>query len=144
LAHSPADVRVSAWVKPFVIFKSAVNPAYAWEPILWRGGRRPLRGSQHVRDWVSAALTPFPPDGGRGYKPEAVCWWLFQLLGLEPDDEFVDVFPGTGMVTRTWAAYRRQRTLPFDRLHAQTPAAPDARRLWTADAEVLNSRQEVR
>src|SRR5689334_19267244 len=35
------DVRVGAWVKPFAVFKPNVNPAYAWEPVIWRGGRQP-------------------------------------------------------------------------------------------------------
>src|SRR5437773_8181969 len=35
----PADIRIAAWVKPFHAFKRGVRPAYAWEPVIFRGGR---------------------------------------------------------------------------------------------------------
>ena len=35
LPHCPDDVRIGAWVKPFAIFKPNVNPAYAWEPVIF-------------------------------------------------------------------------------------------------------------
>src|SRR5574343_923275 len=31
----PPDVRVGAWCKSFCSFKPNVNPAYAWEPVIW-------------------------------------------------------------------------------------------------------------
>ncbi len=37
-----------------------------------------------------------------GRKPVAFCAWLFDLLGMVPGDELVDLFPGTGAVTRAW------------------------------------------
>ena len=50
----PEDVRVGAWVKPFHIYKKGVRPAYAWEPLIFRGGRNlnhpaPLPWSQASR-----------------------------------------------------------------------------------------------
>ena len=35
----PDDVRIGAWVKPFCAFKKGVRPAYAWEPVIYKGGR---------------------------------------------------------------------------------------------------------
>lgn len=106
----PEDARVSPWVKPFAVFKPNVNPAYAWEPIIWCGGR-PKRSREEptVRDWVSCEITL--RKGLTGAKPEQVCWWLFELMGLRASDEFVDVFPGTGIVGRTWERYKRQGKL---------------------------------
>ena len=103
LALCPTDVRVMAWVKPFCAFKANVNPAYAWEPVIVRGGRRRTRQQLTVRDWVSCNITL--KRGLVGVKPEAFCIWLFQVLNLEPDDEFHDLFPGSGAVTRAWEAY---------------------------------------
>ena len=106
LPMCPDDCRVAAWVKPFCIFKPGVNPAYAWEPVIWRGGRqRRSRTEPTVRDWVSANITL--RKGLCGAKPEAFCKWLFDLLGLQPNDELVDIFPGTGIVTRLWDERRR-------------------------------------
>lgn len=101
----PADCRVAAWVKPFCSFKLHVNPAYTWEPVIFRGGRKRTRQERTVRDYcaASAALK----KGFRGAKPEGFCFWVFELLGLQPSDEFVDLFPGSGAVGRAWETYQR-------------------------------------
>lgn len=97
----PADVRVMAWVKPFCAFKVNVNPAYAWEPIIVRGGRKRTRQQPTVRDWVSANITL--KKGLCGAKPTAFSFWLFQVLNAQPGDTLIDLFPGTGAVTAAWA-----------------------------------------
>lgn len=110
LPFCPHDVRVAAWVKPFAVFKPNVNPAYAWEPVIWRGGREKRgRAEPTVRDWVSTEITL--KKGLTGAKPETFVWWLFDLLGLESDDAVTDIYPGTGVVGRTWERYRRQGKL---------------------------------
>src|SRR5262245_33600819 len=110
LRECPDDVRISPWVKPFAVFKPHVNPAYVWEPVIWRGGRmRRSRDEPTVRDWVSAEITL--QKGLTGAKPEAFCWWLFELLGLSSGDELIDLFPGTGIVGKVWERYQRTRTL---------------------------------
>jgi len=54
----PNQVRLSAWVKPFAVFRPNVNPAYAWEPIIWRGGRtKRSRKADLVRDWHGENIT---------------------------------------------------------------------------------------
>lgn len=103
----PPDTRIAAWVKPFAVFKPGVNPAYAWEPVLFRGGRKRERSEATTRDWVSAPITL--RRGLAGAKPAAFCFWLFGLVGLQEGDELVDLFPGTGAVTAAWDMYRRQR-----------------------------------
>jgi len=100
----PEDVRVMAWVKPFAAFKPNVNPAYAWEPVIVRGGRKRTREQETVRDWVSVNITL--ERGMVGAKPDAFCFWLFDVLGMERGDEFVDVFPGSGAVTRAWQKWQ--------------------------------------
>jgi len=92
----PDDVRVMAWVKPFCIFKPNVNPAYAWEPIIVKPARKFGRDKPTTRDWVSVNITL--KKGLTGAKPEAFCYWLFKVLGLESTDEFFDIFPGTGIM----------------------------------------------
>lgn len=99
----PDDCRVSPWVKPFAVFKPNVGVAYAWEPIIWRGGRPRTRQQETVRDWVSANITL--KRGLTGAKPRDFCRWLFAALNLQRGDEFVDLFPGTGAVTSAWAEW---------------------------------------
>lgn len=90
----PDGVRVCAWVKPFASFKPNVTLAYAWEPVYVKPARRRGRELPTVRDWVSANITL--KRGLSGAKPEAVCWWLFDVLGADPGDDLDDVYPGTG------------------------------------------------
>jgi hypothetical protein len=103
LPHCPPDVRIMAWVKPFASFKPNVRVAYAWEPVVVRGGRKRGRSEPTVRDWVAANITL--QRGLVGAKPHDFCCWLFEVLGAEPGDEFVDLFPGSGAVGDAWQAY---------------------------------------
>jgi len=105
----PTDVRVMAWVKPFAVFKPNVNPAYVWEPVIVRGGRRRTREQGTVRDWVSANITL--RRGIVGAKPDGFCYWLFAVLNIQDGDELHDLFPGTGTVTSCLRAWQHQRSL---------------------------------
>lgn len=101
----PPECRIGAWVKPFASFKKGVNPAYAWEPVIFFGGRKRTDGSEvTVRDWGAEGITL--RRGFTGAKPEAFCWWMFEMLGLQPGDEFIDLFVGSGAVTRAWESYQ--------------------------------------
>ena len=107
LALCPPDVRIGAWVKPFAVFKPNVNPAYAWEPVIWRGGRmKRSRAELTVRDWVSAGI--IMRGGTHGSKPETFCYWLFNVLGLQAGDTLDDLFPGSRRVSRAWSRYQQQ------------------------------------
>jgi len=100
----PEDVRIFAWVKPFAIFKPNVRVAYAWEPIIVRGWRKGDRTMPTVRDWCAENITL--KRGLCGVKPEKVCHWLFDAIGIEAGDEFTDLFIGSGAVTIAWHSYR--------------------------------------
>jgi hypothetical protein len=106
LSLCPSDVRVMAWVKPFCSFKPNVNPAYAWEPVIVRGGRSRTREQPTVRDWVAASITL--KKGLAGAKPIAFCFWVFDVLNLEPGDDLVDLYPGTGIVSTAWSLYQER------------------------------------
>lgn len=104
LSYCPLDVRVMAWVKPFAIFKPNVGLAYAWEPVILRGGRKITRHQPTVRDWVSANITL--KKGLCGTKPEAFCYWLFKVLNIQTGDTLDDLYPGTGIVTECLRKFR--------------------------------------
>ncbi len=57
-----------------------------------------------------AAVTTLP-DRVIGAKPAAVCRWIFGLLGAAPGDSLDDLFPGSGAVSRAWAAYTAEASL---------------------------------
>lgn len=107
----PADVRVMAWVKPFASFKPGVRVAYAWEPVIVRGCPKGTREQQTVRDWVAANITL--RRGFPGAKPDGFCWWLFAVLNLTAEDDFTDLFPGSGAVSRAWDTFRKSPPLPL-------------------------------
>lgn len=97
--------RWCSWVKGFAAFKRNVSVAYAWEPVIIKPARKPVvSGRQIMRDWIECSITL--KRGLVGAKPEAVCHWVFELLGADPDDDLVDLFPGTGAVTRAWETWR--------------------------------------
>ena len=106
----PDDARICAWVKTFAAFKRNVPVAYAWEPVIVVPARKPeVTGRMVMRDWIAEPITM--RRGLAGAKPEAVCRWAFELVGAHPDDDFTDLFPGTGAVTRAWEAWRSQLSL---------------------------------
>jgi hypothetical protein len=104
LGLCPDDVRIAAWVKSFASFKPNVNPAYAWEPVIFCGGRRGDRSRTTVRDWFVCPITL--QRGLTGAKPPEVCAWILELLGYEEGDELADLFPGTGVMGRVLAQQR--------------------------------------
>ena len=61
-----------------------------------------------------------------GTKPAAVCRWIFTLLGAGPGDILDDLFPGSGAVSRAWAAYTGQEPSSPAAVYASCKARADA------------------
>jgi hypothetical protein len=108
LAICPDNVRIGAWVKPFCSFKPNVNPAYAWEPVIFWGGRKLGRDVYTIRDWISCNITL--ERGTDGAKPDKFCYWIFAILGMRSEDEFDDLFYGSGAVIKAWEQWKSQYT----------------------------------
>lgn len=103
LPMCPEDVRVAAWVKPFCAFKVGVNPAYAWEPVIWRGGRKKRsRKEDTIRDYHSEPITL--QRGMPGAKPPGFVTWIVNLLGADVrrGDTITDIFHGSGAMLGVW------------------------------------------
>jgi len=107
----PTDVRIGAWVKTFCAFKRGVRPAYAWEPVIYRGGHNPpwephpppLKGGKQTtpKDFIACPIVL--KKGLTGAKPAQFCDWVLDLLNVKDGDVVDDLFPGTGIMTeRTW------------------------------------------
>ena len=110
LALCPDGHRVGAWVKTFASYKPGVNPAYAWEPVIFYGGRNDSSKTKAtVADWFPCPITL--RKGLTGAKPREVVEWCFRMLGLREGDDLHDLFPGTGIVSETWARFVPQLTL---------------------------------
>lgn len=114
LLLSPPETRVLIWDKkagtPF-----GDHFYWRWEPVLLRGCRRP-RAYPHtlvqaLPQGFTMTFRDKPDQHVTGAKPQAFCFWLFECMGLGPDDEFVDLFPGSGAVTDAFDAWRAQPSL---------------------------------
>lgn len=115
----PEGARVCSWVKPIGASTRTFGLHSCWEPLIVVRGR-PLRPG--VRDWLSAQ----PARGGGelpGRKPIAFCAWLFDCLGMLGGDTLVDLFPGTGVVTRAWAELSPRSSTTSPRLLPQVATA---------------------
>jgi hypothetical protein len=107
-----SGIRICQWVKGFAAFKRNVSVAYAYEPVIIKAARKPVVSKRLVmRDWVECPITL--KRGLTGAKPEAVCHWVFELLGARPDDELHDLFPGTDAVGRAWKTWQGKFALPL-------------------------------
>ena len=104
LPECPDDVRICAWVKGWCSWKPGVHPKYAWEPVILRGGRK--RKGVAVRDWWQGNIATNQPIPGS--KPAGFNRWVLGLLGYEPGDELVDLFPGTGGMGRAVEGWTEQ------------------------------------
>ena len=104
LAMYPPEVRVAAWHKGERVTRSRF-PLSGWEPVFYCGGRQ-LPGQRRA-DSIAYGVTPVSTRPGHviGAKPAAVCRWIFTLLGAGPGDTLDDLYPGSGAVSRAWAAY---------------------------------------
>jgi hypothetical protein len=105
----PKEARVAAWVKPFASFKKGVRVAYAWEPVVFWGGRKRGEEQETVRDWFAEGITL--KRGFVGAKPARVVHWIMEMLGAQPGDEVDDLFPGSGAVADAIDQWRRQPRL---------------------------------
>jgi len=92
----PDDVRIAAWVKTWHQFLP-LTTQYAWEPVIWRGGRKDPKRNPWVRDWFSAGGgNPSQGPSLPGAKPPAFNRWVADLLCYRAGDVIEDLFPGTG------------------------------------------------
>lgn len=104
----PEDCRVAAWVKPFAAFRPNVKPAYAWEPVIFRGGRPTDRKCETWHDWNSENITM--RRGFQGAKPPGFALWIVRLLNarVEKGDTITDLFHGSGAMLGVWRVDTKQ------------------------------------
>ena len=103
----PTGVRVGVWYR-----SNSEHPGnrgtwwWSWEPVVFWPARPP---EVPTRDMLSHHKEQgFLGSTIPGQKPKAVCEWIFRLLGLQPDDDFHDLYPGSGAVAHAWEGWRSQ------------------------------------
>ena len=110
LALCPPDVRVASWHRGERPARAG-QPLNGWEPVIYWGGRidpdlSPVDGPRRV-DTLEHFSRPRLTDPARvvGAKPAAFARWMFDLIGARPQDQFTDLFPGSGGILRAWHIY---------------------------------------
>lgn len=123
------DVRVASWHRG-ARHTTSSWPLASWEPVVFAGGRR-VPSSRPALDVLSYVSRPRTTDPLRviGTKPAAFIWWLFDLLGALPGDEFVDLFPGSGGIARAWVIYESRATSSDGSRSDRADASRPSRRL---------------
>jgi hypothetical protein len=110
LGLCPQGVRIASWqVQNSAPPGSRGTWWWSWEALILKPARAPV---VPTRDYLSSpTLGGFM--GGRitGEKPVGFCEWLFALIGAEQDDDFTDLFPGSGAVTEAWSRWSTQMNL---------------------------------
>lgn len=106
LPMCPAGISICVWRRRTRPTKSRA-PLSAWEPLLVYRGRALQTGRpQAVLDHLDyRGRYDAMPGALVGMKPPEFAVWMFSLLGAEPGDELVDLFPGSGVIGRAWALY---------------------------------------
>lgn len=115
LPMCPPEARVGAWITDRPRFAGKAVPVRKhFEPVIFMGGRPYSDTGNRAADFIVTKQQPLPAGEPRyamvkqdiragkifvGRKPAAFAQWVFELLGLTADDEFVDLFPGSGAVT---------------------------------------------
>ena len=106
-------VRVAAWLRGARPHTAAMFALNAWEPVVYVPVPARVRQVSRVDarriDTLVHGVSPMLTLPGRvvGAKPAAFCRWVFDLMGATPADHLDDLFPGSGMVGRTWEAFVR-------------------------------------
>lgn len=101
-APLPVGARILVWHRPNSIptgnrIQSRYETVIVWTPET----RRSSVGAVTVPDVL---ICPAPAKGFAGAKPAAWTRWVLDALGYDPDtDTVVDLFPGSGAVTRELA-----------------------------------------
>lgn len=110
LPSCPPGVRVAAWVTGLRGSSRSGTPASSWEPVVVWGGRADPSRVDGRRDSLVHAVRPRTTRPGEviGAKPAVFCDWLFDLLGMLPGDELLDLYPGSGGVAESWAVASRR------------------------------------
>jgi hypothetical protein len=135
LGLCPENVRLLAWCRrnavPFTPF-----PYASWEPVICSPAR--TTGISAVRNYLeaNAPISKWQANPITGQKPAEFCEWVLRCLGAEPGDTLDDLFPGTGIMGRTFERYQNQ--LPLYTLPVNMARSMSRRmHIWRSTADPL-------
>lgn len=113
LTFCPDDVLVLAWFKP-IAPPLGDHRRYNWEPVIVKPLRRYGEGYVPIAVVASPPMFTFretPAEHVIGQKPEAFVHWVLANGGVTREDEFTDLFHGSGAVAQAWETYNPGHTV---------------------------------
>lgn len=98
--------RVASWHKGGIPCKARYARS-SWEPVFYKPARPHLEGTTGIDSFTgSARARHTDPAYVIGAKPPAFLDWCFRdLLQAARNDTLIDLFPGSGGVSRAWEKY---------------------------------------
>jgi hypothetical protein len=114
LPFCPDNIRICIWVKPMNAQISNISPIHAWEPVIVKQARAGRKSPHFLKDYVVAMPPIFQhktTSGVHGEKPKEFYIWMFKMIGAIPEDDFTDLFPGSGKGMKYWDWFKSQRRL---------------------------------
>lgn len=105
------EARCAAWLKTYAS-NGWSRVRWSWEPVLFVTDRKGLKPGERSDVWDGLVCAPNAAENlsgnawagvdgkGGGSKPYEFVQWVLRLLDYEDGDELVDIFPGSGSVTR--------------------------------------------
>ncbi len=102
----PPGCRTAIWVKGSRAGESW-RARNAYEPVIvYKGRARKLTREETLDDvLIWGGRQRSHPGALVGMKSAPFCEWMFRQLGALAGDDLVDVFPGSGAVSRAWKLY---------------------------------------
>lgn len=97
--------RCAAWLKTWAS-NGWSRVRWSWEPVLFVTDRLGIKPGERSTTWDGLVAAPdlraaTEVDGrGLGAKPYEFVRWMLALLDYQDGDELVDIFPGSGNVSR--------------------------------------------
>lgn len=100
------EARCAAWLKTWAA-NGWSRVRWSWEPVLFVTDRRGIKPGEASTVWDGLVAAP-ACDGkfkevagkGGGAKPYPFVRWVLELLDYQAGDRLVDLFPGSGNVSR--------------------------------------------
>jgi len=99
-------IRVMSWVKPSAV-TSGSRITNTWEPVIVRvpASRKGWNSGERMTDTL---ICPPMRSGFVGAKPEAWTHWVLDAMGYVAGDEVIDLFNGSGAVSKAVNNYAFQ------------------------------------
>jgi len=101
---SRSGIRVAVWHKPNAL-TSGARVSNRWEPVLLRIPKS-RRGRNVGNSCNDVFRSSSARNGFRGAKPHGWTEWILEMLGVQPHDEVVDMFHGSGAVSESLAVLK--------------------------------------